>query len=253
MKVYEFGYEGKPFVLIIPGTVCTWDLYEDVAKNLSCDYRVGIVSFDGFDENEHSEFISVLDEVEKIEEYVLQHHDGRIHGVYGCSLGGTLMDMLAYRKNIHMDYGIVGSSDFDYATGLVAALETKIIGLCVYPMIRNGKIYGFFEKKLAAKASKEYVEAVKRMLGEGKKRPYISRRSVENQFGSDLREKLPEKLEVEGSEFHIMYAKKMGEEYEKRYHTYFANPKIHTYDLQHEELLLCYPDKWCDEMRKILK
>ena len=37
---------------------------------------------------------------------------------------------------------------------------------------------------------------------------------------------------------------KMGEKYRARYQKHFKRPVLHELDLQHEELLAVYPDKW---------
>ena len=57
----------------------------------------------------------------------------------------------------------------------------------------------------------------------------------------------------EGTVIHVFYAKKMGEKYLKRYFKYFANPDIREFDLQHEELLACYPYKWAQLVKSIIE
>jgi len=44
----------------------------------------------------------------------------------------------------------------------------------------------------------------------------------------------------------------MGEKYLKRYNKHFKNPIIIEHDLQHEELLAIYKEKWVDEIKKSL-
>lgn len=80
---------------------------------LERDFHVLCVSYDGFDETEQTEFPSMLAETEKIEAYLKEHCGGHIRAAYGCSLGGSFVELLAARGNIHMDYGILGSSDLD--------------------------------------------------------------------------------------------------------------------------------------------
>lgn len=57
-------------------------------------------------------------------------------------------------------------------------------------------------------------------------------------------------LLLPGTQVHIFYAVKMGVEYEKRCRQHFQNPDIHRHDLQHEELLVRYPKKWVEELRR---
>ena len=47
------------------------------------------------------------------------------------------------------------------------------------------------------------------------------------------------------------YAAKMGEEYLRRYQKYFANPVIHHFDMEHEELLVLYPEQWAQKVKEV--
>ena len=75
-------------------------------------------------------------------------------------------------------------------------------------------------------------------------RPYVTLKSCKNQFYYDLVTPLPDKINVPGTEIHIFYALKMGKQYRARYEQHFAHPILHEQDLQHEELLACYPEQW---------
>ena len=82
---------------------------------------------------------------------------------------------------------------------------------------------------------------------------YVTVQSCKNQFYSDLVTPLPDKINVPGTEIHIFYALKMGEKYRERYERHFANPVIHEQDLQHEELLACYPERWAQLVKDIME
>lgn len=246
MKIYSFGAENAPAILLLPGTCCHWKSnFEKVIPLLSETFRVLCVSYDGFDETENSEFPTMLEETEKIEAYINEHCDGRIRVAYGCSLGGSFVGLLAVRQKIHMDYGILGSSDLDQASPFSAKLQTNLFLPLIYPLIRDGRFKSrFLQKRLEKRTAEmgDYVKAFMDMLGGA--RPYVSLQSCKNQFYSDLVTPLPDKIEIPGTEIHIFYALKMGEKYRARYKKHFVHPVIHEQDLQHEELLACYPEKW---------
>lgn len=254
MRVYSFGRESAPVVMLLPGTCCDWNgNFGHVIPLLESDYRVLCVSYDGFDENETSEFHTMTEECEKIEEYIKDNCGGRVRAVYGCSLGGSFVGLLASRGNISMDYGILGSSDLDSASSSAAKLETKLLIRFIYPLIRDGEFKSaFLKKKLAKRRAEmgEYVDAFMSMFGGGRR--YVTKKSCENQFYSDLVTKLPEKISVTGTEIHIFYATKMGEKYRERYLRHFKNPVIHEQNLEHEELLACYPEKWAQLVKSII-
>ena len=241
MKVYEFGKKSAPALLLLPGTCCHWKgNFGRVIPLLEKDFRVLCVSYDGFDETENTEFPTMLEETEKIEAYIKEHCSGHIHGAYGCSLGGPFVGLLAARQNIHMDYGILGSSDLDQSPVAAAKLQTALLLPLLYPFIRDGKFKSrILQKKLQKRMgqTEAYVQAFMDMLGGG--RPYVTMESCKNQFYSDLITPLPDQINVPGTEIHIFYALKMGKKYRLRY-------------LRHEELLACYPEQWAALVKQIV-
>ena len=253
MKIYHFGAEDAPVLLLLPGTCCHWKSnFSAVIPLLADSFRVLCVSYDGFDETEQTEFPTMLEETKKIEAYLKTHCGGRIRAAYGCSLGGSFVGLLVARQNIHMDYGILGSSDLDQASPLAAKLQTDFLLPLIYPVVRDGKIEAkFLPKQLEkrAKESGEYIKAFLKMFGDA--RPYVTMQSCKNQFYSDLITPLPDKIHVPGTEIHIFYALKMGAKYRARYQQHFAHPVLHAQDLPHEELLACHPEQWAHLVKSI--
>jgi len=95
MKVYAFGEENAPVILLLPGTCCHWKgNFGHVIPLLSDEYRVLCVSYDGFDETERTEFPTMLEETAKIEDYLKVNCGGHIRAAYGCSLGGACLTRL---------------------------------------------------------------------------------------------------------------------------------------------------------------
>ena len=57
MKVYEVGEQGKPVLMLLPGTGCYWrSNFGKVIEPLAETFRVACVSYDGFDETEQTQF-----------------------------------------------------------------------------------------------------------------------------------------------------------------------------------------------------
>ena len=256
MKVYCFGEKEKPVIFLFPGTCCHWKgNFGKVIEPLEEYFRVACVSYDGFDETEQTEFPTMTEETEKIEQYIKKEFGGHICAAYGCSLGGSFVGLLAARGNIHMEYGILGGSDLDQSGKFLAKLMTKLMMPVFYPFIANGEMKIPFMKKKMDKmlaADNGYIRAFMDMI----KTPdvdmsHITKRSVENQFYSDLITPLPDQIDPSGTQIHILYALKMGEKYRARYKKHFAGPILHELDLQHEELLAVYPDDWVKVIAEI--
>ena len=88
------------------------------------------------------------DECEKIEQEIRKKHGGSIKAAYGCSLGGSFVSLLIQRKRIHIEHGIIGSSDMDEAGNLVAKIQASMVVPFMYKMIHTGVLPKFMQKKL---------------------------------------------------------------------------------------------------------
>lgn len=263
MKVYEFGDRRNPVILLLPGTACHWKTnYGHVIEPLSRHFFVSCVSYDGFDETEDTVFTDMMSETEKIESYVKEHYQGIVHCVYGSSLGGSFMGLMAVREKIHMNYGILGSSDLDQSSKLSAHIQTALI-VPLFMTLMNDKdtimkklTFKIMAKVLGGKDedTKNYINAfVKLYLDSNLGKGYFKKESLKNQFYSDLITVLPDKINPKSTEVHVFYAEKMGTKYEDRYKKHFINPILHRQNMMHEELLFVHPEEWVKLVEKVCR
>ena len=256
MKIHEFGDKSNPVILLLPGTMCYWKgNFGGVIEELSKHFLVAAVAYTGFDETDTESYISVTDELDRIEQYIKAHYHGTIRAAYGCSLGGTFVAHLAARHNIRMQYGIIGSSDLDQAGAFKANLMASLMVRVTYNFIHTGHYRSKLMQKRYAQQMAEpdpYNRAFVAITGRDKyDMSFITKESLKNQFRSDLTTPLPEQIDNGETEIHVFYAKKMGEKYLERYRRYFKAPVIHEMDLRHEEFLGVYPQEWCTLVKKI--
>jgi hypothetical protein len=256
MNVHEFGERSNPVILLLPGTMCYWKgNYGGVIDELSKDFLVGVVAYTGFDESDRESYVSVTDELERIEKYVNDNYDGRIRAAYGCSLGGSFVAHLAARNRIHIGYGIIGSSDMEQAGDFKADLMSKLMVKVTYNFIHTGHYNSKIMQKRYEKQMADpdpYNRAFVAITGRDKyDMSFITKESLRNQFRSDLVTPIPQSIDNGETEIHVFYAKKMGEKYLARYKKYFKNPVIHEQDMRHEEFLGVHPDEWCKLVKSI--
>lgn len=251
MNFYSFGEPDNPVIMLFPGTCCHWkNNFDGVINLLKKDFYVVCVSYDGFDESEKSEFPDMIRETMKIEEYIKNRFKGKIHAAYGCSLGGSFVGLLVQRKNIHINHGIIGSSDLDQASQWTAKLQTALVVPLLHRMISKGKMSKSFRKRMEKSSGEEYTKQALHMFGEnGVSMNFVTKKSIKNQFYSDLVTELKEGIQVPGTTIHCFYAEKMGEQYLERYRRYFVNPHIVSRNLNHEELLVCRPEEWVQAVK----
>lgn len=254
MKFYTFGNRENPAILLLPGTCCHWKRnFGAVIPLLERDFYVICASYDGFDETENTVFPDMLAETEKIEAYLRSDFGGHIHAAYGCSMGGSFVGLLVQRGRVHMDHAILGSSDLDQETGASARFKAWLIAKVLDGVFQTGKLPHFVQRRLDKKTpeARAYMEKMLAMFGVGcRDLAFVKRQSIRNQFYSDLITPLDMDIAVPGTRVHIFYAVKMGTQYEERYRLHFRDPDIRRYDLQHEELLARYPERWTEEIRQ---
>jgi pimeloyl-ACP methyl ester carboxylesterase len=257
MKFYEFGDLYQPIIILLPGTCCHWKAnFEKVIPYLAKDFRVVCVSYDGFDETEKTVFSDMITETEKIENYIKENCGGKIHAAYGCSLGGSFVGLLVQRGNVHINHAILGSSDLDQEEGLSAKVKAWLIGKILYGMFQKGRLPRFMKRRLEKKPADErlYYDKMLDMFGMNSTRmSFVKRESIQNQFYSDLVTPIENGISVSDTTVHIFYAVKMGDKYFERYRKHFKNSDIRRHDMQHEELLICFPEQWAEEVRKCCK
>ena len=149
---------------------------------------------------------SMEDECEKIEQEIRKKHGGSIKAAYGCSLGGSFVSLLIQRKRIHIEHGIIGSSDMDEAGNLVAKIQASMVVPFMYKMVHTGALPKFMQKKLnkTDEAKKELYNGFLNMFGIGKGgSPWITKQSIYNQFYSDLVTKIQHGIDVPGTTIHV--------------------------------------------------
>lgn len=201
--------------MLLPGTCCHWKRnFGGVIPLLSKSFHVICVSYDGFDETENTTFPDMITETRKIEKYITSELDGKIFAAYGCSLGGSFVGLLIQRGNVHIEHGFIGSSDLDQSGAFAAKIQAAIVAPIMAKILRTGELPTFMKKRLEKQSDedKEYTRKMLSMMGIGEKKDYISKRSIHNQFYSDLVTPLENDIHADGTTVHIFYALKMGGE-----------------------------------------
>lgn len=235
MIYHETGLENGRTLLLLPGTCCNYETnFDAVLHSLAERYHLICVNYDGFDGSD-TIFPDMITVTEKIEKYIREHHQGRVDGALGSSLGGSFVAQLIKREQIHIDHGIFGSSDLDQSGKFAAKLQTKIM----YPLLakagstkpgdRRSLTYkmltGFFQ--MSEPVADKFMACFASFAPE----------SILNEYYTDLITCLPEGICVPHTRAHFIYANKMGKKYKKRYEKYFANPDIREFAMQHEQWL----------------
>ncbi len=237
MDIREFGNLSGKTLVLLPGTACTWQLnFKNVIDELAERYHIIAVNYDGFEGDKTKIFTDMLTVTEKIEDYLLQHHGGRVDGAYGSSLGGSFVGLLVQRKRIHIDHAFIGSSDLDQGGKLKARLLTMLVGpmfsgACKSEKKREALKAKFQKKGGISEGQLDFaIDFVDNMAN-------LNPKTICRQFYSDYITPLEDGISADGTTIHVISALKMGEKYGGRYRGHFRNPDIHEFDMQHEAWL----------------
>ena len=221
-------------LMLLPGTCCDWQTnFKNVIPVLSEKYHLICVNYDGFDGSDVI-FPDMITVTEKIENYIIENHDGRIDGAIGSSLGSSFVGQLIMRRRIHMDHGIFGSPDLDQSGPISAKLQSML----VVPLLTS-----FTKSEKKQKKTKDSLKKIFLMDDEAADEfmacfSKFSHQSIKNEYYTDLLTHLEDDIHVEHTRAHFIYANKMGEKYLKRYKKYFRDPDIREFNMQHEQWLL---------------
>ena len=239
MKFDEFGKEDGKTLLLLPGTACTWEVnFAMVIDCLKERYHLICVDYDGFEGDSGKPFTDMITVTEKIEDYIIKHHGGRVDGAYGSSLGGSFVSLLVQRKRIHIDHAILGGSDLDQGGKLKAKIMTGIADHFIEGAMRNPKKKEKLMNTLSKALSFDESEETKAFMTQFYDSfSALHPKTISRQFYSDYITPLEDDIHVDGTTVHIIYARKMGEKYEKRYHKHFRDPDIIPFDMPHEAWL----------------
>lgn len=63
-------------------------------------------------------------------------------------MGGSFVGLLVQRKVIHIEHGILGSSDMDQESGISAKFKSWLIAQVLYGMFQKRTLPAFFKKRL---------------------------------------------------------------------------------------------------------
>jgi len=233
MQFTEMGNQTGKTMMLLPGTACDYQTnFAAVLDRLSKKYHLICVNYDGFDGSDLI-FPDMITVTEKIEAYVMEHHEGHLDGAIGSSLGSSFVGQLIQRERIHIDHGIFGSPDLDQSGKFSAWLQSKLVVPLLTSFTGNEKKKAKTREKLKSFFKMNDETADRFMACFSKFKP----ESIRNEYYTDLLTHLKDDIHVEGTKVHFIYANKMGEKYLRRYKKYFRDPDIREFDMQHEQWL----------------
>lgn len=157
MRFVTMGSKEFPTLLFIHGLSATAEsCYGRVARLLQDRWHIVLCELDGHYDGSPA-FRGIDDECEQMEAYILENHRGRIHGVIGFSLGGTIAVSLLSRGRIQIERAILDAAycvDMGILRGLYGWIFPKSV-----VRVRDGKyIPGFLIDLFMGRGNRSMIE-----------------------------------------------------------------------------------------------
>lgn len=242
MKIYNYGNPEKNSLFLLPGSCAHPENYfGGIREYLEKFYNVFRVGYTGFNKTENTDFVSVTDEAEKIENYVKDNLDGKIHGILACGEGAKIAALLLDRGNIKIEKCVLDGREMEYADGFFGKVAMKNKIKSTYKLLHEGQLPRNLKNYLLDDKSGYYKKYTGLMGYESHKNmSFVTEKSVENFITSAMTEKPKEKI-ISDRDISIIYYTKMGEVLKQRYEKFFPTANIMAFEYDDEELLCMYP------------
>ena len=114
MTIHEFGEAHEKTLLFFPGSCTPTESYIPAAKRLAKEYHVLLVTPDGHDPLEPTDFISVEKTVDDVAAWLRAHDIQRLDALYGLSFGGGMAARLLATQRVPVARAIIDAGTAPY-------------------------------------------------------------------------------------------------------------------------------------------
>ena len=159
MRFITMGSEAFPTLLFIHGlSAAAESCYGKVGRCLQNQWHIVLCELDGHYDGSPV-FPGIDDECEQIEAYILENHQGRIHGMVGLSLGGTIAVSILSRGRIQIERTILDAA-FCVDMGLLKGCYSRVFPKGV-ARVRDGKyVPGFVIDLFMGRGNRSMVDMI---------------------------------------------------------------------------------------------
>lgn len=136
MNIYEFGQENRACILFLHASCTSWDFYEESIQRLAKWYHIIVPAMPGHDLTTDEDYTSVEEIAENLEQWLREQGHTHVHGVYGLSMGGSIVLRLLANNKIVFDKAVIDAGITPYQFPWII---TRFIALRDFLMVELGK------------------------------------------------------------------------------------------------------------------
>lgn len=248
-KIHEFGKENGKILLMLHGSCMSWDMYEESVQMLEKKYHIIIPALPGYDFDTDTDFTSIEHISEYLENWLLKKGYTEIDGIYGLSMGGSLVIRFLADNRVKVKRAIIdaGITPYDYPW-----LITRLIAVRDYLMIRLGQS----SRKILnlAYSPERYTEEGVDYLYQAM--CHMSRKTIWRTFESCNNYSMPEKIPKTDTKITYWYgslekkARKPDIAFVSR--TYPETVFEEVEGMEHGEFCMMYPKQFADKVAEFV-
>lgn len=240
MKIHEFGQENRECILFLHASCTGWDFYEESLQLLAERYHVIVPAMPGHDLTTDEDYTSVEEIAAQLEGWLAQRGYSHLRGLYGLSMGGSVVLRLLANGKILFDKAVIDAGITPYQ---LPWLVTRLIALRDFLMAELGK----HSRKLLElayppeKYGTEGLDWMERVM------KHMSARTIWRVFDSCNNYSMPDAIPVLSTEIQYWYgslekkARAWDIDYVKRH--FCKTVFVEIPGLDHAELALLHPSK----------
>lgn len=149
MRIHEFGTDHERVLVLIHPSLVMWDYFENVIPLLEQHFHLVIPALPGYDPDSSGDYTSVEQIADALGSWLLVHGHSEICGVYGCSMGGSIVIRMLTDPRIRIQSAIIDGGITPYQ---LPRIVTRGIAVRDFLMICLGKLGGIrlLEKAFSA-------------------------------------------------------------------------------------------------------
>ena len=127
------------YAVWIHPSVVRWDYFEYVIPLMKDRYHLVIPALPGYDEEQKGDFSSVEKIAAELEDWLLAHIEGEIGCIYGCSMGGSVVERILADNRLEIHSAVLDGGITPYPFPWII---TRLLALKDFLMVGMGKIGG---------------------------------------------------------------------------------------------------------------
>lgn len=248
MEFKEFGDIRNPKIMLIHGMATTWDTcYKATINELKNDFYIIVPILDGHNPDEQSEFCSIQEVAQKIEQYVLENYNGKLHAASGFSMGGTILIEILANQKLQVNRVILDAA-YCAPLGIFSKICTKFLATQI-AKIKENKPFHIALRKVMEYGKFDEVALRKAFYSS------ISHKTILNCFAQLLNYQIPKNLRSVKADITYWYGS--NESYAaksarnlKKVLPNLSIRSFHRYG--HGELITKYPKHCVAEMKRLI-